>query len=273
MKKLEEIDYTPLETMNHAFWITARKIASQTWGRLLLIIVLALAVLGIITLNIALVIMPAFACLIIVGTQVDKYKNSIWANFAAANGWEMDTSTPEEALVPPSMQFGSDRKHSPVIMAQLNDITADLFSYNCTTGSGKNATTHYFTVARVQLPKNLPHLVLLSKKAYADLQRDLANATTLELEGNFSDYFTLQVEQGQQIDALAVITPDVMQTLLTYNQKEDIEIIGADLFYILNADHRNSNDVRQLLSSVDALTIQIMQNLSIPPAQSSSVPA
>jgi hypothetical protein len=113
------------------------------------------------------------------------------------------------------------------------------------------------------LPKNLPHLLLLSKKAKADLHRDLQNSQQLKLEGDFDNYFKLQIEQGQQVDALVVITPDVMQTLVQYDTAEDVEILSNQLFFILNHDKRDAKDVQQLVTSVVALAARIIQNINL----------
>jgi hypothetical protein len=130
-------------------------------------------------------------------------------------------------------------------------------------GQGRNQTQLYYTVARVPLPKTLPHMLLLSKKAHAQLERDLANKQDIHLEGDFNDYFSLQIEQGQQVDALTVITPDVMQTLVQYDQAEDIEILGGALFFILNWDRRDLTHVEQLVQSVVKLSEQILQNINL----------
>jgi len=44
------------------------------------------------------------------------------------------------------------------------------------------------------------------------------------LEGDFNDYFKLRLRKGQEVDALAIIAPDIMQTLISYNKGEDIEL-------------------------------------------------
>ena len=202
--------------------------------------------------------------------RVNVYKNNVWQAFATANGWPLNTTTSVLELIPPSMQFGHSEKFSPIINATLGAMNSDLFTYSCVTGSGRYQQTHNFTVGRMVLPKNLPHILLLSKKSKADVQRDLANSQDLQLEGNFGDYFKLQIESGQQIDVLTVLTPDVMQTLVSYNTAEDIEILGDDLYFIMNGDKRDYADVESLVRSVVELSQQIILNIGLanilPPA-------
>src|SRR6185437_9460619 len=158
--------------------------------------------------------------IIIIGFGVKAYRNTIWEEFAKANNWPLDTTTPQQALIPMSWQYGHSQHFSPVIQSQLGITNADLFTYDCTTGGGKSQQIHSFTVARVPLAVSLPHMLLLSKKAHADVREDLSNHEKLQLEGDFNNYFTLQIEKGEEVDALAIISPDVMQTLITYDDAE-----------------------------------------------------
>ncbi|HEY5442736.1 MAG TPA: hypothetical protein VIJ68_04315 [Candidatus Saccharimonadales bacterium] len=260
MSDLANIDYQPLQAMKGAY-VTVLK----NGGLPLAVLGICVVIAGVLIVNGAfiLTIYPFFICFIYLGFQVKKFKNSVWQNFAIANGWALDQTTSPAELVPPSVQFGRDPHYSPVIQAQLGNIASDLLLYDCTTGSGKSSDTHYFTVARVRLPKVLPHLLLSSKKSRAYIQKDLLDSQTLELEGDFNDYFKLQIEKGQQVDALTVLTPDVMQVLVNYNKSEDIEILGWNLYFILNGDKRAAEDVQSLIQSVVELTEQIVQNINL----------
>jgi len=257
------INYQPLMAMQNALRTVFKASFRDPVGILafLLLVVAAVAV-GLVT-SVTVVLFGPFLYFAFLAQRVSKYKNNIWQSFAQANGWPLDTTTPPAQLIPPSMWFGHNRSFSPVIQAQLGQTACDLFTYNTTTGGGRSQQTHYYTLARISLPEPLPHMLLLSKKAGADLQRDLANKQDLPLEGDFDDYFKLQIEQGQQIDALTLITPDVMQTLVQFNQAEDIEILGNDLYFILNRDRRDFHDLESLIQSALALSQQIIQNISL----------
>jgi hypothetical protein len=257
------INYQPLAGMRHVLQAVFKASLRQPLGIAALIVLLLLVpAAGIFVGSVVLVIGGPACYFAFLAARAGKYKNQHWEMFAVVNNWPLDTTTSVFDLVPPSMQFGQDSKFSPIIQAQLGADGCDLFTYTTTTGEGRYQQNHYFTVARVQLPFSLPHILLLSKKAKADLQRDLAEAQNLQLEGDFDDYFSLQIEKGQQIDVLTLITPDVMQTLVKNNQTEDIEILGQDLYFILNLDKRDYQGMQHLIESVVALSQQIMENIS-----------
>jgi len=169
---------------------------------------------------------------------------------------------PYVVVVPPSLQFGHDESLSPIITAQLDDVSADLFVHKTVVGYGKSQQMYFATVARVVLPEALPHIVLRAKKGSAELGHDVADCATLQLEGGFQNYFSLQIEKGQEIDVLEILTPDIMQTLVRYSQQEDIEIAGSYLYCIVNHDHRTPDVVCQLVESVAALSRQIVEQIT-----------
>lgn len=272
MSNPANINYLPLTGMRHAGWTTFKNSFKDPLGIVAFVALVLGAPIG------AILLAPGLATIVIgpvlyglfLGHRIQGYKTGLWEAFAQANGWPLDNSTPIGELVPPSMQFGHSPHFSPVIQAQLGPLSCDLFSYNTTVGEGKYSHTYYYTMARMPLPVLLPHMLLLSKKAGAELQRDLANKQDVQLEGDFEDYFKLQIEQGQQIDALTVITPDVMQTLVQYNQAEDIEILSADLYFIMGLDNRSLARVQHLIESAAALSQQIMQNIAAEQGSASS---
>ena len=90
---------------------------------------------------------------------------------------------------------------------------------------------------------------------------DFADHETLQLEGDFQDYFSLQIEKGQEIDALEILTPDVMQALVSYNQREDIEILGDGLYFIATGDDRTPESVQKLVGSTVELSGQILEQI------------
>ena len=256
------INYEPLLSMNH---VLSKVVKSLLSGRRLVIAIILVVIaipLSIVTAGEAILLLFVLYALY-VGVLVGAYKNQVWVNFAEANRWSVDSETPQVELIPPSLQFGHSPRFSPVIKAQLGSVAADLFTYQCSTGEDRTQQIHRFTVARVDVGASLPHMVLLAKSAHADMRQDFANHEDLQLEGDFSKYFTLQIEKGQEIDALAVITPDVMQTLVTYENSEDIEIFAADLYFIMGSDKRDYMHAQQIITSVMELSGKIIEHVRL----------
>ncbi len=188
-----------------------------------------------------------------------KQKNNIWKNFAEANGWlVIDASQPQDPrYIPPGIYGIGDKKAmSPIIKANFEGHECDIFIYQFTTGSGKSRKTHYYTVARVMLEKPFPHLILDSKITWALRKRGDATEA-VKLEGNFSDSFTLYYKKNEHIDALSIITPDIMERALETSRSQDIEIIDNNLFFILHGDQRQPDQLKVVLNSVDLMADEI----------------
>ncbi len=255
--KLDQINYAPLRAMKGVQARAIRdtfKVPTTTFH-------IILGVLGLISLFFFSLIGPllAFAIIIaIVGPRVARYKNETWKNFAAVNGWQTLLPTlVDQRFIPPGL-LGKGRKQQlgDIVHAQFEGHECDLYLYQFTTGSGKSSETHYYTVARVLLGRPFPHLILDSKLSYSI--QDHGNAKErARLEGNFDKYFSLYYNKDEHIDALSIITPDVMQTLIHSNQAQDIEIIDNYIFFIIHTDQRTIEKLPGILKSVDDLSDEI----------------
>jgi hypothetical protein len=222
------VDYGPLLAMQGT-WPKVFKSTLRGWqlGLTALGLILSIGLLFVangIPFSIAIIVIYAVA----VSYRVTKLKNDAWEVFALVNEWPFDTETPLGVIIPPSLQFGYNPTFSPVIQAQFGDIACDILAYSVTTGTGRRQRVHNYTVGALTLPMSLPHMLLLNKKTRLDVERDLQDGESLQLEGDFNDYFSLQIEKGQEVDALSIVTPDVMQKLVDYNRSEDESLFHVE---------------------------------------------
>lgn len=193
-----------------------------------------------------------------ISSRILKRKAKIWRDFAAANGWYVIEKTQVDPFyIPPGIAGqGHSAKMGDVVHAQIDEHECDVFMYQFTVGSGKSSQTYFYTIARVTLARQFPHIILDSKQTWS--LRDKTDAKdSMKLEGDFSQYFNLFYRKDDQINALSVITPDVMQTLIEYDKSQDIEISGNYLFFMVNSDLRNPTALPYLFKSVDALSDEI----------------
>lgn len=193
------------------------------------------------------------------------YREPIWREFAEANGWKY-TLADAAALyyVPPALiSVGNGQKLGDVVHADINGHKCDIYKYEFSTGSGKSKQFHFYTIVCVTVARSFPHLVLDSKRSRSLFNPDAAFVGSVvppnkaKLEGNFHDYFQLYYEKGENIDALSVITPDVMQTLIDSNQAQDIEVSGKHIYFMAHSDQRTASELPALLNSVDVLANEI----------------
>lgn len=257
----QKINYKPLDAMDGAWSAVLKDMPASHYAPVILGLVLAVAAAVVIHHPGPVVLAAALIGQHLSG-KVKKYKNNIWQNFGTANNWRVGIATMPEAtvegLIPPSLLGrGHSEELSPFVEAKPGNHTFEVFMYKFSTGSGKSEKDHYCTIAHVSLEKPFPHLILDSKSNKTLLERGDATQR-VKLEGDFDSYFTLFIQKGRQIDALSVITPDVMQTLIDMNSHQEIEVSDKHLFFISNNDLRNSASVKALFEAANALTDEIV---------------
>jgi hypothetical protein len=195
-------------------------------------------------------------------TIISDRKDKMWEHFAAANNWQYDASAASLDNIPPSYNYGTDGGMSTVVMALINNIPMNIFSFTRLNEINGKGLPHDYTAVRVPLPAAVPHIVLFNDHTHMRVQTGFDQAQKVQLEGNFNSYFTMEIEAGTQVDALTIITPDVMQVMIADESHEDIEIAGRALYFVVASDKRDALTVKQLLTSAAALTPQIIENLN-----------
>ena len=98
-------------------------------------------------------------------------------------------------------------------------------------GNYLTSETSSFNGLDITLPYGLTNFYLDSHK---DSKRKgpaalYAKSQMVSLEGDFNKYFQLFVPPDSAIFALSVLSPDVMQTLITSSQRYDVELSGNHL--------------------------------------------
>lgn len=194
-------------------------------------------------------LVPIFIFFIELADVLKHQKSRALYNFALANNWNM-TSPDDPNIVPPTLAgIGHSRFISEIIEGYYNNTNFRLFSYQYKVGVGKNQQTFVFTIFQIILEKKFPSL-LLDAKATSGAKRRLQNYDHISLEGDFDKYFHLYAPKENRVDVLSVITPDVMSALVSYNKKQDIEILGNQLWFISTEDKINYQDLPVLFSSL-----------------------
>lgn len=182
-------------------------------------------------------------------------RDKSWQEFAARNRWKL---TKDKAVIPPSIDGVGHSKHrSPVLKANFAGREVFIFTYNFEKGYGKYAEQFYYTIAHIRVMRDFPHLILDSKKTPKAIQNKGSATAQVKLEGNFPKFFSLWYAPNERTEALSVITPDVMQTLIKYNPMQDIEIISDNVFFMVQSTKRDAEEVRALLEAVAALAAEI----------------
>jgi hypothetical protein len=93
-------------------------------------------------------------------------------------------------------------------------------------------TEHWGYIAQFVPGAPLPHIMLVSRDARGrSLPAALDPALKMTLEGDFSTYFDLYCTADARLDALYVLTPDLMASLLDNAEFSSMELTGNWVFF------------------------------------------
>ncbi len=176
--------------------------------------------------------------------------------FADINGltFEYNIADPQY----PGMYFsaGHDRKITELLRTAEG---AEFGRYYYVTGSGRSRQEHNLGYAKFHLTRNLPNIVLDSKKnnflGITNLPTTYSRDQRLQLEGNFNDFYTLYAPKEYERDVLYIFTPDVMQAFIDAPIAIDIEIVDNELYIYADrmSDMTNAKNIEQMMHLVDIL--------------------
>ncbi|WP_243225227.1 hypothetical protein [Microbacterium sp. CIAB417] len=124
-------------------------------------------------------------------------------------------------------------------------------------GDGEGASVHTTQMVRIPLTAEAPRIVLRSRNArgaLSALPRVPRGRHELTLEGGFSDVFAVSVPTGYEVDALYLLTPDLMAILLDHAADCDLEIVDGTLHVYLDpVDLTDPAQLRAFLTVVGVL--------------------
>lgn len=186
-----------------------------------------------------------------------------YRNFATLNGWEHHSTQELSSLVPPSVtkhyhKFGRAQVH--VISVDLVECQFELVHMQLSgtdDHEGSTVERTLLTVARYRLPGVMPQVILDNKKitTYSTtFNRGLAETA---LEGNFSNSFRFLHNKNDQVNALSVITPEVMAIVQDLRSDYEIEIVGEYLYFFSFYDLADPVSMRELFHAMVRIAPEI----------------
>lgn len=139
-------------------------------------------------------------------------------------------STPQQE---PGTLFhlGTPRGDQRVVSGTFGGRAFEYGTHTYTTGSGKTETTHEVSFVRLELVRQLPHVVIDGRKNVLNLSEGINRSQRLSLEGDFDKYFTVYCPKGYERDVLYFLTPELMQLIIDKDQAYDMEIVGNYLYF------------------------------------------
>ena len=162
--------------------------------------------------------------------------NTIRLNeFAEKNGFKYRESIGYDGREGVVFESGTQGSFSSVIACDNLGIS-EIGNFHCRDAGGILRSGLQIGYVRIKLPRNVPHIILDSKKnnfmrRFSNLEAEFGKLNRLKLEGDFNDYFEVYVPEKYHQDALYIFTPDLMQILKNHASKYDCEMIGSSLYF------------------------------------------
>lgn len=234
-----------------------------TYGPMLVVAVIALIFLALKAPNLF-----AFALLLIFSyisytlkLKFSNKKRDAWAQFAKDNNWKLVDPIDikdYESMLPPSWRNIIDRHHfqHSLIKGRLDGNNFYFYESSLAANNKSGDEYLYFTI-RIDLSAKLPYIALDSKNMQHFEWHVAKGMQTVSLEGDFDRYFDLKLKAGSHIDALSIVTPDVMRTLIDANQNQEIEI-KDDALFIIAGSSQTKWPGKDLFDSADAIADEIV---------------
>lgn len=187
------------------------------------------------------------ACPVILSHQKSKFTRQVrLSHFAKANGL-VYTSVAKDDLGHKAMIFptGWPGLTTGVISTTPSvKLQFEIGHHFYLTGSGKSQREYHWDYICIQLDRNLPHIVLDSKKNnlslfgvnFDNLPNVLDKEQQIRLEGDFDKHFTLYGPSGYDTDVRYIFTPDLMTLLIDEATDYDVEVVDDRIYFFQKTD-------------------------------------
>lgn len=157
---------------------------------------------------------------------------------------------------------GHSKGMTSVVSGRRGELPVRFFLYTYTTGSGKNSTTHEFTVAEVTFGGHVPPMIVDTKDDWYVDGTWGGKHKKLSLGNAFDECFTLSVAEEFEIEALEIFTPEVMEGVVTHGKGYSFEFIENHLYVWKQGHPKKSTELQAILSLAQYLINTLAYRIS-----------
>lgn len=179
-----------------------------------------------------------------------------YEQFSKKNNFKIQYGLPTEFLPPLTGTLVSDQRYNFHIRGTVLDAEFILFMGNFNKLPGRSAPQVQW-VFYTELMSNLPSFVVDAKYNHIIIPKKFKEFQTLNLEGDFTNYFTVYIPKGSQVDVLSVLSPDVMEALKAFRHNTDVIIAGKKIWLLGNVTARKDVDLQQLFNSAEVILLEL----------------
>lgn len=264
---MQNIDFKPLEKLNRKGLGKPDKYTYVLFFIIIFTIIIGVFVRAASGGLFFVLIMGIFVTVVYQSYKQAKQSDLLFINFAGANNWEYKQKIEVNNKPGSIYGLGSIRTALDVISGNLRGLPFSSYEYIYTTGSGKSQQTHYLQVFELTLPRAMPHMVidsLVESGSYgaSTLPIKFAGSQRIELEGDFSKYFSLYAPDNYGVTALTVLAPDAMAALMDHASKCDIEIINNKMYFYWPITPKDKDDYEEVFLTVDSVLDKTLDKLT-----------
>jgi hypothetical protein len=189
-----------------------------------------------------------------IGLSTTRHEKYTRIRFAAMNGMQLyDSPDIEDHELPFMYRMGAYITEKSSLEGTVGDMAFTLFEVTLSIPRGKRAVTYDFSIVRIRIDRPLPNILLDSHINNAGLVErmpaKLDKNDHVRLEGNFSTYFDCYAPGSQKIEALQILTPDLMKHLIAAQADYDVEMCGTSVYLIANHNLYRQKAMRKILTA------------------------
>lgn len=183
---------------------------------------------------------PLIIIILYVGFVQGQVRTLFWKHFALLNGWQYKSDS-ELSAEQQGIMFrqGDNRNISNCIKGVIDNRRFRIFSYNFSTGSGKNKRTYSYTVFAFKFNGTFPHIYLNNKVNFYGIKV----GESIPLPTEFEKSFSLSTPKEYEIEALEIFTPDVLASLLDNKFGHDVEFVNQEMLIFFEGQISNSEQL------------------------------
>ncbi|MEK7093740.1 MAG: hypothetical protein AAB903_00160 [Patescibacteria group bacterium] len=178
--------------------------------------------------------------------------NLFWHQFAEKRGWSIESTGDIEKEKAYLMHRGNTQHIHQVIRGTLDNRPLRIFSFEFSTGTGKNRRTYAYTVFGFSFTGKFPHLYLNHQddQYYGEVGEEIS------LPEEFEKKFILHAPKQYEIEAHQIFNPGILSYIIDSNLDYDVELVDGELLAFKNGSVANITDLEQELSRVHDLVLK-----------------
>ena len=190
-----------------------------------------------------------------------KIKTEFTEEFGNSIGFSYIKSTGLDTVTGKLFQTGHSQSLYDVLTGVYQNISTRIFTFCFIIGYGKNSHIYSYTVFESTLDKTVPDILLISKAHPSAVFDFLSGDETVELEGNFNEYFKLRVPKGYEEEAYKIFAPDVMADLIDKAKYISFEFVGNKLYIYATQIITTRENMQSMFSLSESLVGLFEKNI------------